>query len=101
MIREVLVSVGVGEEEELYLFDSSEHDFDGLSTIHRIRKAGEGRFDFLEARFTIQPLEAYDDGGGIVVPETAASHSGGVVRFIDRPLQHLFECGADVLECIA
>ena len=39
--------------------------------------------------------------GGVVVPETAASHSGGVKRFVDRALQHLFECCADVLEGIA
>ena len=98
MIRDFLVSIGVGEEEELYLFDPSEYDFDGLIMIHRLRKAEKGCLDFLQAGCVVQALEAYIDGERIVVTKSASSHGGRVVRFVDRPLQHIFECGADVLE---
>ena len=47
MIREFLVSVMVGEEEELNLLDPSDYYFDGLGAIYRIGEAGEGRFDLL------------------------------------------------------
>ena len=47
MIRELLVAVGVREEEKLYFFDVAEHDLDGLCAVHRFEQTGEGGVDFL------------------------------------------------------